>query len=380
MTIRQQAQRNRLVLVAASTFLVVAFIFLARGALFPFILSGALTYLLYPVVRGLERVMPWRERWPGASRVAAIAVIYVAAIAVAAGAIALVVPPTFREATEFVDSVPDLFAGARETIEGWSETYTDRVPEDLREQIESSLASSGDLFVGAAKSVLSRTVGAVSDTVSAVIGLAVVPFMVFYLLKDREAAVGGFYSLLPPNAQRHARNVVGIANDVLGAYVRAQLTLGVIVGAVVFLGLFALGIRFSALLGLIAGVFELIPVIGPLLGAIPGVLVALATSPSDLPWVIMLYAGVQLVENSFLVPRIQGHAVDLHPAIIMLLLVISSEVAGLWGVIVAVPLAAVARDVFLYFLHEWSEEPDEPPEEASPDEASDDAPAPATEG
>ncbi|MCH7554331.1 MAG: AI-2E family transporter, partial [Chloroflexi bacterium] len=133
---------------------------------------------------------------------------------------------------------------------------------------------------------------------------------------------------------------------------------------------------FAALLGLIAGVFELIPIIGPLLGAIPGVLVALATSPADVPWVILLYAGVQLVENAFLVPRIQGRAVDIHPAIIMLLLVISSEVAGLWGVIVAVPLAAVARDVFLYFLREWGEGPSEPTGEAS---AGDESPS-VTEG
>ncbi len=376
MTIRQQAKRNRLVLVGLAMFLAVALVVLARGAMFPFILSGALTYLLYPVVRGLENAMPWRERWPGPSRLAAIAVIYLAAIAVAAGAVALIVPPAFREATEFVDSVPELFAGARETIEGWNEAYTDRVPEDLREQIESSLASSGDILVGAVRAVLSKTTGAVSNTVSAVIGLAVVPFLVFYLLKDREAAIGGFYRLLPPNAQRHAKNVTTIVNDVLGAYVRAQLTLGFVVGAVVFVGLFALGIRFAALLGLIAGVFELIPIIGPLLGAIPGILVALATSPDDLLWVVLLYTGVQLVENVVLVPRIQGRAVDIHPAIIMLLLVVSSEVAGLWGVIVAVPLAAVARDVFLYFLHEWSEEPAGAPDESSVDISGGTAPPP----
>jgi predicted PurR-regulated permease PerM len=376
MTIRQQAKRNRLVLVGLAMFLAVALVVLARGALFPFILSGALTYLLYPVVRGLENATPWRERWPGPSRLAAIAVIYLAAIAVAAGAVALIVPPAFREATEFVDSVPELFAGARETIEGWNEAYTDRVPEDLREQIESSLASSGDILVGAVRAVLSKTTGAVSNTVSAVIGLAVVPFLVFYLLKDREAAIGGFYRLLPLYAQRHAKNVTTIANDVLGAYVRAQLTLGFVVGAVVFVGLFALGIRFAALLGLIAGVFELIPIIGPLLGAIPGILVALATSPDDLLWVVLLYTGVQLVENVVLVPRIQGRAVDIHPAIIMLLLVVSSEVAGLWGVIVAVPLAAVARDVFLYFLHEWSEEPAGAPDESSVDISGGTAPPP----
>ena len=135
MTIRQQAKRNRLVLVAGAMSLAVVLIILARGALIPFIISGTLTYLLYPVVRGLESLMPWRKRWPGPSRMVAIAVIYVAAIAAFTGAVALIVPPAFREASEFVDSIPNLFAGARETIEGWNKTYTDRVPEDLREQM-----------------------------------------------------------------------------------------------------------------------------------------------------------------------------------------------------------------------------------------------------
>ena len=117
-----------------------------------------------------------------------------------------------------------------------------------------------------------------------------------------------------------------------------------------------MGVRFSVLLAVIAGVSELIPVVGPLIGAVPGILVTLATSPGDLVWVISLYVGIQLVENAFLVPRIQGQAVDIHPALIMMILVIASEAAGLFGVILAVPVAAVARDVFKYFYHEWSAE------------------------
>ena len=150
------------------------------------------------------------------------------------------------------------------------------------------------------------------------------------------------------------------------------MALGAVVGIVVFAGLFALGVKFSALLGLIAGVTELVPVIGPLLGAIPGVLVTLATSPGDLAWVILLYVSVQLVENTVLVPRIHGKAVDIHPAIIMGLLVVASEWAGLWGVLVVVPLAAVARDIFKYFHREWSEYASsaetEPPQEQTPAE------------
>ena len=361
MAVEPQARRNRLALVAASTLLILALLVLARGALFPFILSGVLAYVLFPVVKRLESWMPWRSRWPGVSRIVAILVIYVVAIGVVVGALAIIVPPAVSQGNEFIDDIPELFASARNTIEGWNEQYTDRVPEDVRADIEKSLKSSSDVLIGAARTVVARTLGAVMNTVTTVIGLAIVPFMVFYLLKDREAAVEGFYSLLPADAQCHTRNVIAITNRVLGAYIRAQLTLGLVVGLLVFLGLFALGIKFSVLLAIVAGIFELVPVIGPLLGAIPGILVTLATSPGDIAWVVLLYVVIQLVENALLVPRLQSQAVDIHPAVIMVILVIGSEAAGLFGVILAVPLAAVARDVFKYFYHEWGEmQPAEP--------------------
>lgn len=352
-----QARRNRLILVTVTLAAVLGLLVVARGALFPFVLSAALAYVLNPVVKTFESRMPWRNRWPGLSRIAAILVIYIGAIAVLVGAFAIIIPPAFRQASEFVDEVPGLIAQARTTVEGWNEQYSERIPEDVREQIEGSLKSGSSILISAARTVVGKTIGAVTNTVTIVIGLAVVPFMLFYLLKDREAAVEGFYSLLPADARRHMTNVVAIINRVVGAYVRAQLTLAVVVGVLAFLGLFVLGIKFSVLLGIVAGVSELVPVVGPLLGAIPGILVALATSPGDIVWVIALYVAIQLVENALLVPRIQGEAVDIHPALIMLVLIIGSEAAGLFGVILAVPAAAVARDIFRYFHSEWSAQP-----------------------
>ena len=352
-----RSRRYRLLLVGATVLAVVGLLVLVRGALFPFILSAVLAYILSPVVAALESLMPWMDRWPGTRRVAAVLVVYVAAIAVLVAAVAVIVPPAFRQGSEFVSSVPELFADARAEVEKWTELYSERIPEDVRAQIESSLKGSSSVLIGAGQSVLARTVSSVTNTVTTVIGLAIVPFMLFYLLKDREVAVEGFYSLMPPDARRHTRNVIAIANQVIGSYIRGQLTLAVVVGAVAFLGLLALGIEFSVLLGIVAGLTELIPVIGPLLGAIPGVLVALATAPDKLLPVIALYVGIQMVENIVLVPRIQGQAVDIHPALIMVILVVGSEAAGLWGVIISVPLAAVARDVFKYFYTEWSAQP-----------------------
>jgi len=122
--------------------------------------------------------------------------------------------------------------------------------------------------------------------------------------------------------------------------------------------------------------FALVPIIGTVLGAIPGILVVLATSREDLIWVILVYVVVQLVESVLISPRVQGKAVSIHPVLIMAILVVSSEVAGLWGVVIGVPLTAAARDVFNYFYEQWgrsdegsatqSNEPSLEPDESEP--------------
>ena len=348
-----QARRNRLILVALAILAVAGLLVLARGALFPFVLSGALAYLLHPVVRRLESWLPLKKRWPTANRVIAVLLIYLSALVVAGGALALILPPVIRQGTELVDSLPELYSEVRATLERWSGEYAASIPDDVREQIEKTLGSGGSILLRAGQSIVARTAGGVINAFTTVMGLAIVPLFLFYLLKDREAAVGGLYSLLPTTGRRHMRNTINIANQVLGSYVRAQAALAAVVAILVSLGLFALGVRYSLLLGVVAGLFELVPVVGPLLGAGLGVMVVLATSPERLVWVILVYVVIQVVQNVFLVPRIQGGAVNVHPAIIMVILVVASEVAGVWGVILAVPVAAVLRDIFTYFYREW---------------------------
>ena len=342
-------------LIVGSAIVVAALLYIARGALFPFIVAGVLGYALAPLVKRLEHLMPWNERWPNFSRVVSVLFIYLLVIGVVVGALAFIVPPAFGEARDFVDEVPELYKQARTTIESWNKEYTDRVPEELRSEIELQVGNIGSVLISVAGTVLARTVSGVSNTLTLVISLAIVPLFLFYVLKDHEVALSAFYSVFPERARRHVRNVLRIADRTLGAYIRGQLILAVAVGLLVFAGLTLLGIRFTVLLALVAGVTELIPVIGPILGAVPAVLVTLATSPGDLIWVLLLYLVVQQVENILLVPRVQGEAVNIHPAFILVILVVGSETAGLWGMVVAVPLAGVAKDVFRYLYNEWSE-------------------------
>ena len=174
------------------------------------------------------------------------------------------------------------------------------------------------------------------------------------MLKDKEALSSGMYSALPDGVARHTRNALGLAHEVIGSYVRAQLISASIVGGGVFLGLFLLDVDFAITLGLLAGVLGLIPIIGAIIGAIPGILVVLATDPSKLIWVVLVYLIVQFIESNIISPRIQGRALRLHPIVIMMTLVVASDIFGLWGVLIGVPMVAIARDVFIYFYNEWS--------------------------
>ncbi len=344
---------RRFGLVAALLLCLGLVIYFARGALFPFIISIILAQLLYPVVAFMESRLPWHVQNPRLARITAIVVIYIVFAGVVTGILYLTIPPLFHEFQLFIETFPQLYELARSTVESWSTEFTERIPEELRTQFEEAVAAGGNVLADEAQGVLRRTVGGASNAVTLVIGLAIVPFLLFYLLKDREEIVGGVYPLLSPRAQRHTRNVLRLVNRVIGSYVRAQLLSAVIVGVLVFVGLTILGIHFSAILGLVAGLFGLIPIIGPLLGAVPGLLVTLASSPEQVVWVVLVYVSVQIVENYVISPRIHGMAVRLNPAFIVITLVVASEIAGLWGVIVGVPLVAAARDVFVYFYNEW---------------------------
>ena len=130
-------------------------------------------------------------------------------MAIVAGILYLTIPPLFHEAQELAKTLPDLYERSRATVESWSHDITERIPEELRAQIEEAVAGGGDVLADAALGViLLRTISGVSNAVTLVIGLAVVPFFLFYVLKDREKVVGGLYTMLPPAGRMHTRNVV----------------------------------------------------------------------------------------------------------------------------------------------------------------------------
>jgi predicted PurR-regulated permease PerM len=167
--------------------------------------------------------------------------------------------------------------------------------------------------------------------------------MAFYWLTSREQTLA-LLLLLSPKAQR--QNVHAIWNDIefrLGAYVRGQVFLMLIIGLASYLGLLLLGVPFAPALALIAGITEAIPLVGPLIGAVPAVIVAFTVSPVTGLLVAILYGVIQALENNVLVPKIMSSNVGLNPLVIIIAIVAGSTLNGVIGALLAIPLAGTLQ-------------------------------------
>jgi predicted PurR-regulated permease PerM len=234
-----------------------------------------------------------------------------------------------------------------------SDQVTDLVlnyfPPEVHDRLDKLIYDTGLNAVNSlTNSVNSGSISLPASVLSIILGLAVTPVFLFYMLKDWEKLTPSFYSGLPDWARLHAQQVLTIIDRVFGRFIRAQLALGALVGTTTLIVLLALQVPFAWVLGPLAGLFEMVPTFGPWISAIAAILVTLATAPDKVLWVAVLFGGVQLLENLFLVPRIQGGFLRIHPAISIVLLVVGSYVAGLWGVLLILPLAATAKELYFY--------------------------------
>lgn len=355
---------------AAAAIIVLIVLYLLGSVLLTIGLSAVIAYTLLPVVKLLEQGMPWRGRYPELSRVVAILIVFIAGIVAVAGVLMSVIPPMLREAGLFIDEFPRFFNSARLTVESWIAVYSDRIPEDLKQGVEEQVAGLGNVLIGVAWTAVQKTVGLISGTFSLIVGLATLPILVFYLMKDSGSINSAAVAPFPGAMHAHLRAMLDIMDRTLGSYIRGQLTLGLVVGVIVAVALLLLGVPYAIFLGIVAGITELIPIIGPWIGGAIGVLVTLATEPQKAPWVILLYLVIQLAENALLVPRIQGNALKMHPIAVIVVIIVASQYFGIWGIILGPPLVAMVKDMLVYFVQEWNSPADQEDlaEEAKEDE------------
>lgn len=327
-------------------------IYILRSAILPFLIGLAVVYLMSPVVSWVERRFPqkriWWARHLQVKRIPSILIVDFAIVGVF-GAFAFYAFNTILQAiSTLLQDAPEHWLAANAVLKQWTDGIRQIVPEGVLARIDLFALDAGTTITETIQANMMDRVARIPSTFGSLLALAVLPVFVFYILKDREKLSNSFYSGMPSWAAVHVKNIILIIENVLGRYMRATLTLGLAVGILTLAGLLVIGVPLAPLLAVIAGVTEMIPSVGPWLGGAIAAVVTLALSPEKLPLVIGLVLAVQLIENTFLVPRIQSGFLGIHPAIAIVLLVVGGSVFGLWGLLLAVPLTATLLQIYRY--------------------------------
>ena len=250
-----------------------------------------------------------------------------------------VLPQLLAEVSQLRVRLPEAVAKLQEVINrlGWLETAYDMLPKG-----ELSLSRPG---------IAGRVSSALGSTVGAVINLVIVLLVGVYLAADPCPYVNGAVRLFPLKHRERTREVFVAVGEMLFQWLRGQLLSMTVVGLTVTAGLWLLGVPLAGTLGLIAGLFEFVPNIGPILSGVPAALLAITVSPTHVVYVIALYVAVQTLESYFLTPMVMKRAIALPPALTIIAQLIGTLTAGWLGLLLATPLVAaivtVVQKVYL---------------------------------
>lgn len=345
-------RRWRLLVFTAAVLLVFWIAYLLRSILFPFMLGLLVAYLLRPVVGWVEERVPTGRRFVEAKRGIIVALADLLLLFLFALLVFFLISMIVRSFSLLFDQGPEYAATVTERLREWLATIRARLSPEMQAQLDRFLSEASNNAGNIASGVISRGLSIVPTTIGFLFGFAALPVFLFYLLKDWANLSKGFYSAMPHWASRHAREVMGIIGRVMGRYLRAQFIMAVAVGVLSLIGLLIVGAPSAPILATLAGVTEVIPIIGPWIGGIVGVLVTLAVAPEKTLWVAVVFLVVQLVENQFLVPKLQGTYLHMNPAVVILLIVLGGSLVGFWGLLLIVPVTATLVEILKYVARE----------------------------
>ncbi len=311
----------------------------------PIVFAAGLVFLLEPGVRFFERL-----RVP---RVVSAILAFLVLAGIVLAVVALILPTIRAQAAELGAKLPDLYLAGIDWVREAGAGLGLNVDELLSQQaIEDWLNDPANqetvqnllLGFGAGAGLVIRGV------TEAIAVTALAPVLAIYILIDLERFKANTLGMTPPRHREETAFVAGEVGTAMGSFVRGQLLVAVIVGIASSLGMWLIDLPFWLIIGILAGFLNLIPFLGPVVGGALAVLIALLNgSVSQAIWAVVIFVVIQQIDNHVITPLVQRARVNLSPLIIVLALVIGGSLAGLLGVVVAVPLTAAIRIIVGHF-------------------------------
>lgn len=317
---------------------------IARPVFAPFLLAVVTAYLLAPLVEFVTR--------RGMPRSLAILLIYALLGAAVVGLGLYLIPLMVQESVGLIRRLP---TWTRDLQGFWSlwltRLHEAPLPPSLRQSLNQTARHLESHLFSLLKSVLKALFGLVPGVLS----ILVAPILAFFILKDLDRIRRHFWALIPVE-WRPAVFKLGLDVDrSLSGFIRGQLMVALFVGMMATLWTALLRVPFAPLIGALAAVTDVVPYIGPIVGAIPAVILAFVTSPWKALYVILGFVVIHQLEGSVVGPKVMGESVGLNPLVVIFSLLVGGEVAGLAGLLLAVPAAAVVKVMVVHLYRRLTE-------------------------
>lgn len=288
----------------------------------------------------LRPVVAWLQR-RGIPGVAGVILVYLLLLALLIGFALLLFPVLVEQATTIAAAVPGYYQSLRE----WTVSHSSPLIGQLSELLPATLSlldpgqQTGQEILDSAGQAL----GYLGSAIKGIFTAAAILLLAFYWTLDGPRTIHSLLLLAPVAQRESSRELIAAMETKVGAYVAGQSILCLFIGLLALIAYLIIGLPYALILALVAGVMEAVPLIGPVLGAIPAALVALSLGPDKLGWVIVATLVIQQVENSLLVPRVMRRAVGVNPFVTLLALFAFSSLLGIAGALMAIPMAAIIQ-------------------------------------
>jgi predicted PurR-regulated permease PerM len=342
----------RVILMLVGLYLIYKFLYAISTVLLLLVLSIFFCYLVAPIVRLFEQPVYAGGREVKLPRGAAIMAVYAVMGVLLFVVLQFVVPVLRDQVTElgrnrigYIETATRSITRTVEDANNWISHL--KVPGQGREYISEQIGHMAQRIVPWLEGVIGTLLGYLLYLP----WLIIIPLLSFFMLKDAERFEQTIVSLMPnERLQKRARWFLRDISQTLAAYIRAQITACIEIGVLVTTGLAVIGVPYALVLGVIAGMLEFLPMVGPLMSAIICITLALTVSFKLALWVALFLAVLRIVQDYIIYPRIVGHGIRMHPLLVIIAIFAGAEIGGLSGIFLAIPVVGLILVGYNHYL------------------------------
>ncbi|OXM86800.1 AI-2E family transporter [Paenibacillus rigui] len=307
----------------------------------PFIIAMIISYVLNPIVSLLNaRKMP---------RTVAVLLIYTMFIVSTTVVLMNIIPMFMGQLTELNEHIPQLAMKAQSIVDGVNQEKS--IPDSIRIGINKSLAR----LENGISTAISDYINGIGNTINMLFVAFIVPFLAFYILKDFQLIEKTALAIVPKTKRKQIVTLLVDIDTALGHYIRGQFIVCVLIGLLAYIGYWMIGMPYALLLASLVAIFNIIPYLGPFFGAAPAIIMASTVSFKMVLLVVIVNTICQVLEGNVISPQVVGRSLKMHPLLIIFALLVGGELAGVVGLILAVPFFAVMKvilqHVSMYYIH-----------------------------